>query len=260
MLLRSPIFPTDLHRRSAELAAEFFASRPEVDTVLVTNPCARGHAVPGSDLDMQILVRDGVDEALTREMEDQWRAFAASHDVIRAFRQSNRNAHIHLHVTAGVFEAVSWDDGGGPDDFEIAVGNIVAHSAPLGEVGPHFAHLRSVWLPYYDDVLRLQRLAMARDATRYDLDFIPFYVGRKLYFQAFDRLYKGYREFLQALFVAHSTYPIAYNKWIYEQVSEWLKLPDLYAELPRILSISKLDSDEIIGKGKRLGELIEAFT
>jgi hypothetical protein len=260
MLLRSPIFPTDLHRLSAQLAAEFFAPRPEVDTVLVTNSCARGHAVPDSDLDMQILVRDGMDDASMQVMEDQWRAFAAAHDVTRAFRQSGRNAHIHLDVTGGVFEAVPWDDGGGPDDFEIGIGNLVAHSAPLGEIGPHFAHLRSVWLPYYDDVLRLQRLAMIRDAARYDLDFIPFYVGRGLYFQAFDRLYKGYREFLQALFIARSTYPIAYNKWIHEQVAEWLNLPDLYAELPRILSISSLESDEIIGKGQRLAELIQAFT
>jgi hypothetical protein len=260
MLLRTPIFPTDLHRLSAELAAGFFAPHSEVDTVLVTNSCARGCAAPESDLDMQILVREGVDEASMRALEEQWRAFAGSSSVIRVFREASRFAHVHLDVTDGIFEAAAWDDGGGPDDFEIGVGNLIAHAAPLGEIGPHFAHLRSVWLPYYDNVLRVQRLAMARDAARYDLDFIPFYAGRGLYFQAFDRLYKAHREFLQALFIAHSTYPIAYNKWIREQVVEWLNLRDLYAELPGILSVRELESDEIIGKGQRLAELIEAFT
>jgi hypothetical protein len=260
MLLRSPFFPTDLHRLSAEIAAGFFAPHAEIDTVLVTNSCARGNAVPESDLDMQILVREGVDAATMQALEAQWRAFAGSSTVIRAFKEASRFAYVHLDVTDAFYEAQPWDDGGGPDDFEIGVGNIIAHSAPLGEIGPHFAHLRSVWLPYYDDVLRVQRLAMARDAALYDLDFIPFYVKRRLYFQAFDRLYKAHREFLQALFIAHSTYPIAYNKWIHEQVADWLHLPDLYAELPTILSISKLDSDEIIGKAARLAELIEAFT
>jgi hypothetical protein len=260
MELRTPIFPTHLHRQLAELAAVFFTQCPEVDTVLVTNSCARGQAVPESDLDMQILVREGVDEASRLALEAAWRDYAAAHELMRVFKQSGHFAHVHLDVTDGVFEPARWDDGGGPDDFEIGVGNLVAHAAPLGEIGPRYAHLRAVWLPYYDDVLRIQRLAMARDAAKYDLDFIPFYVGRGLYFQAFDRLYKGYREFLQALFIAKSTYPLTYIKWIREQVVDWLNLPDLYAELPGILSITKLDSDEIIGKGQRLEELIEAFT
>jgi hypothetical protein len=39
---------------------------------------------------------------------------------------------------------------------------------------------------------------------------------------------------LQALFVERRTYPLAYNKWIREQVTEWLTLPGLYEELPPI--------------------------
>jgi len=55
----------------------------------------------------------------------------------------------------------------------------------------------------------------------------PFLLNRGLYFHAFDRLYKAFQEFLQALFVARRIYPLAYNKWIREQVADWLALPDV---------------------------------
>src|SRR5207253_3099325 len=51
------------------------------------------------------------------------------------------------------------------------------------------------------------RLAMVREACARDLEAIPFLLNRGLYFQAFDRLYKAFQEFLQALFVARRIYP-----------------------------------------------------
>ena len=41
-------------------------------------------------------------------------------------------------------------------------------------------------------------------------------------------------------------YPIAYNKWIREQVAGSLGLRDLYRELPPILSIRNIESDEMM--------------
>jgi hypothetical protein len=141
-------------------------------------------------------------------------------------------------LTVGEFIAQPWDDGGGPDTFEIGIGNLVAYSAPLGESGPHLGALRAHWLPYYDEALRLDRLAMVREACLYDLAHVPFFAGRGLFFQSFDRLYKAFQEFLQALFISQRVYPIAYNKWIREQVEGWLGLPELYAQLPA-LSVSR---------------------
>jgi hypothetical protein len=43
-------FPTPDHKRAAEAAAVFFLSHTAVDTILVENSCARGQAVPESDL------------------------------------------------------------------------------------------------------------------------------------------------------------------------------------------------------------------
>src|SRR5262249_7355560 len=101
---------------------------------------------------------------------------------------------------------------------------------------------------------------MVREECARDLDAIPFYLNRGLYFQAFDRLYKAFQEFLQALFIARHTYPLAYNKWIREQVTEWLSLPELYQELPPILSVRNIESRELGDKADALRTLLERWT
>jgi hypothetical protein len=100
---------------------------------------------------------------------------------------------------------------------------------------------------------------MVRAACHYDLDHVPFYVSRNLYFQAFDRLYKAFREFFQALCIAHRTYPIAYNKWIREQVDGKLGLPTLYPQLPLVLEIHQLESAEVIQKADIVRMLLEQW-
>jgi hypothetical protein len=142
----------------------------------------------------------------------------------------------------------------------VEIGNRVAYGVPLQSVGRHFQHLQSTWLPFYGDGLRLERLTMVRRACAYDLDHVPFYVRRGLHFQAFDRLYKAFQEFLQALFIARRTYPLAYNKWIREQVEGWLGLPELYRELPKILSVRDIESDQLVGKANDLCRLMERWT
>jgi len=103
--------------------------------------------------------------------------------------------------------------------------------------------------------LRAARLAMVRDACQYDLEHVPFFLRRDLPFQAFDRLYKAQQEFLQALFIAQGRYPLAYNKWIHEQVVEWLGRPDLYERLSGLLSLA--NSEAISTHARRLQALTE---
>ena len=112
------------------------------------------------------------------------------------------------------------------------------------------------WLPCYNEELRLQRLQTTKNACNYDLDHIPFFIKRQLYFQAFDILGKAFEEYLQVLFIANKTYPIAYNKWIKEQVVKWLNKPGLYPKLSPILSISNIESNEINDKAKDLRKLL----
>jgi len=92
-----------------------------------------------------------------------------------------------------------------------------------------------------------------------NLHHIPLYIERGLYFHSFDRLYNAYREFLQALFIARRTYPIAYNKWIREQVEEILGSPELYAQLSHLFEIKQFESYEIADKAKEVEQLLEKY-
>jgi hypothetical protein len=164
---------------------------------------------------------------------------------------------IHLDLINGMYTPSIWEDGEGPDGFELEVGNHLAYSAVFSEPGSHFKNLQAEWLPYYNSGLQTQRLEMARRACEYDLDHIPLYHRRGLHFQAFDRLYKAFQEFLQALFIARKVYPLAYNKWIQMQVEEWLGLSKLYKELPQVISVSNIEGQEIIQSSEKLRRLLE---
>ena len=93
---------------------------------------------------------------------------------------------------------------------------------------------------------------MLREACDYDLDYLLYTKNRGLHFHALYLLNKVFQEYLQLVFVSHKTYPLAYNKWIHYQVAELLKKPELYAELPPLLSVSDLESNET-------GEKVELF-
>jgi hypothetical protein len=241
------------------MANEFFSAHAQVDTILVVNSCARGRAVAGSDLDLAVLITPTAASQAVQSLQTMWNEFMVTQPLIQRFRSTGQFTQVHVDVFDGRMTPTVWDDGGGPDFFEVEIGNRIAYAAPLHEAGAYYRQLQSQWLPYYGDDLRLSRLAMVREACARDLDAIPWYVGRALYFQAFDRLYKAFQEFLQALFVARRTYPLCYNKWIREQVIEWLSLPELYEELAPILSVRNIESAELGEKAKALRLLVERW-
>ena len=252
-------FPTPLHEQAAECAFRFFEPLAGVDSVLVVNSCARGQAVADSDLDMNVLMRQDVPDEEVARLETLWRVELAENEMLRRYRASGEHAHVHLDLVHGRFVPETWDDGGGPDGFEIGIGNLLAYGAPLHAAGPYFRQLQGQWLPYYGEDLRRQRLEMARAACIYDLEHVPFFVGRELYFQAFDRLYKGFQEFLQALFIARRVYPLVYNKWIRMQVVEWLGLPELYRALPPLISVRNIESGEVVDKADAVRKLLDEW-
>lgn len=252
-------FPTALHQQVAQLAKSFFEVRSEVDTVLVVNSCARGQAAAESDLDLAVLVAPNTSVHDTQTLEAEWRAYASADPIVTQFRHSGRFTQVHLDVFDGQFTPTVWDDGGGPDAFEVEIGNRVTYAVPLGNSGLHFQSLRAQWLPYYSEELRLSRLTMVREACSYDLDRVPFFLNRNLYFPAFDYLYKAFQEFLQALFIMRRTYPLSYTKWIREQVSNRLGLPEVYRDLPPLLSVRNLESTEVGDKAGALGRLLDRW-
>jgi predicted nucleotidyltransferase len=256
--MRSP-FPTPAHQAVAEAIVDFFRGKPGVDAVLLVNSCARSMGTPESDLDLAILVDPTLPAEARVQLEQAWRCDYAAQPVYQHLRASGRFTGAHLDLIDARYESTVWDDGGGPDGFELEIGNQVAYSLPLWEGNRAFADLKIHWLPYYNEALRQMRLTMVRAACLYDLEHVSFYVNRGLYFQAFDRLYKAFQEFLQALFISRRVYPLAYNKWIRLQVAEWLGLPELYAELPGILSITHFESAETAKKADDLRRLVAVW-
>jgi hypothetical protein len=126
--------------------------------------------------------------------------------------------------------------------------------------GHRYERLAGEWLPFYDDAVRLERLRAARwFVLDNNLARIPWYVGRGLYFQAFDRFYRAFQGFLLGLHLARRTYPIAYNKWIREQVAGNLGLPGLYERLPLLFELVPFESAALEEKASELASLAEEY-
>ncbi len=252
-------YPTQEHERAADAIVDFFARRAETEAVLLVNSCARGRASRDSCLDMVALALPEVLAEKGPELEAAWEEFYRSGAVFRELEAAGKYAEVHLDIADGRYKPVEHDWTGGPDPFELEVGNHMAYSVPLWERGDYYGRLKAKWLPYYDEELRKKRLANVLRFCLNNLDHIPLYVERELYFQSFDRLYNAYREFLQALFISRRAYPIAYDKWIKEQIVEILGLPELYEQLPKLFEIEHFESRELADKAGDLRRLVDEY-
>lgn len=246
-------YPTAHHERAATEITSFFESQQATQAVLLTNSCARGKATPDSCLDLQVLT--GADRV--GQLEDAWRTFAADSAAIRELAAVGRWSDVHLDVTDGVFEVRPIEHD--LDWLEVEVGNLLAYPVPLLERGDRLDAWRDEWLPFFGDELRAERPAAARATCLGDLDRIPWFLDRELWFQAPSRLHGAFGWFLLALDVERRTYPIAYDEWIHEQVVENLTLPELYAQLPGLFEIGRLESRELEGKAVDLRGLVHRY-
>jgi hypothetical protein len=249
-------YPTAEHARAADAIVSYFSTSPGVETILLTNSCARGTATRDSCLDIAILAP--ADAPGREALAPAWARFQAADPCVAALRAVGRFSVVHLDVIDGAFRPDPRDLDSGADWFEVELGNYLVYARPLWQPGDHYAHLRARWLPYYGDDLRAERLAAVRSSCLHHLDHIPPYVERGLFFQSFDRLYIAFALFLQGLFIARRTYPIAYNKWIRQQIIDILGMPDLYPELPRLFEIERFESTELVAKARALRALLEA--
>ena len=258
MLVRAT-YPTPEHQAAAEIITDFFISHYKIDAVLLVNSCTRGKATQDSCLDIVILARPDPSRSPFSDLEAGWARLENASEAIKALYKVGKYSVVHPDFIHGVFRPEEQDETAGPDDFEVQIGNFLAYSVPLWQGSDYFAQLKAQWLPYYDEELRRHRLERVRWFCLNNLHHIRPYIERGLYFQSFDRLYNAYREFLQALFIARRTYPIAYDKWIHEQVVEILGLPELYEQLTHLFEIRKFESREIADKAIEVEELLERY-
>lgn len=258
MILKAT-YPTPQHQAAAEAITEHYTATYPIDAVLLVNSCARGKATRDSCLDIVVLARPERLQAPLSTLAAEWERLEQADQTLAALKKVGKYSVVHPDFIDGVFAPQERDEAAGPDDFELGVGNFLAYSVPLWQGSDYFDRLQRQWLPYYDDDLRRQRLNMVRHYCLNNLHHIPLYIERGLYFQSFDRLYNAYREFLQALFIARRTYPIAYNKWIREQIEEILGLPDLYRQLTHLFEIRQFESSEIAYKAREVEQLLDSY-
>ena len=251
------LYPTRSHAETAEAAVGFFSDRPEVDAVILAGSCARGKASPNSCVDLLVLVPPDVAPVRRQRLEEGWLDFHDREPVFQKLQLVGKYSHVDLNFIDGVFKPGTRGWTGGPDEFELEIGNALVHGVPLFEGTNYLDRLKARWLPYYGDALRRERLAVVRRHAMSNLDHVSLNVDRGLHFQAFHRLYDAFREFLQALFITRRVYPIAYNQWVREQVAESLGLPELYDKLTHLLEIDRLESTRVVEKAEVLRGLYE---
>lgn len=253
-------YPTPYHERASLAVVDFFRGQPDIEAVILYGSCARGKGSPDSCLDFMVLVRPEVLSARRPALESEWNTYYEHEKVFRDVRTVGKYSHVDLDFVDGQFNPQPRHWTSGPDEFELEIGNTLVYSLPLLEQSGFFQELKALWLPYYNEDLRQERIAVVRRYCVNNLDHIALFVDRGLYFQAFNRLYDAFREFLQLLFISNRIYPIAYDKWIKEQVVDILGLPDLYQELVNILEIHSFESPEIASKAEVLFRLLENLT
>ena len=258
MLLQAT-YPTPEHKAAAEVITDYFVSHYKIDAVLLVNSCARGKATRDSCLDIVVLAKPDPSRSQLGALEAGWEALEETSHAVRALYKAGKYSVVHPDFIHGLFTPREQDEAAGPDDFEVEIGNFLAYSVPLWQGSDYYSQLKAQWLPYYNEDLRRQRLDKVRWFCLNNLHHIPLYIERGLYFQSLDRLYNAYREFLQALFIARRTYPIAYNKWIREEVEEILGLPELYTQLTHLFEIRHFESNEIADKAKEVEALLEKY-
>jgi hypothetical protein len=253
-------YPTQAHETAAGAIISYFQALPETETILLVNSTARGRATADSCLDMVVFTSTEMLALCGDEMQAGWQDFYQSDPRFSGLRQSGRFAEVHLDILDGFYQLNSRTIDDPADSFELEVGNHLAYSAILWERSDYTAHLKATWLPYYSEELRQERLKQVQAACRHNLEHVPLYAARELYFAAFDRLYTAFQLFMEALFISRSTYPIAYNKWIREQVEDILGLADLYRVLPGLLEVRPFQSSIVVSRADELDTLLSLYT
>ena len=233
----------------------YLAGKRGLDALLLTGSWARGKGVPGADADLVLLHDQEFDRAAEMAAYDAW---FAEHSPRWGLERFGPFSFVELEPHDGHFTPVPRHWTSGPDNFELDIGNTLVYTRPIATWTDRLERLRAQWLPYYGEELRRERLAAAAMYARNNLAHIPPFSHRGLYFQCLKRLHHALEETLQALFIAARRYPIAYDKWIEEQVVDILKRPDLYATFVQVVTIPALDAATLQERADLLVAVLDA--
>jgi hypothetical protein len=91
------------------------------------------------------LVKPTLSVANKAALEHQWLNYYPSQPIFQRLQQSGRFTRVHLDLIDGQYTSQVWDDGG-PDSFELELGNQVAYSVLLWQATDALEQLRAKWL------------------------------------------------------------------------------------------------------------------
>jgi predicted nucleotidyltransferase len=256
----APVFPTDLHRAAAEAVVDYWVLDERVQAVILTGSCARGKGTPESCVDITVLVAPSDLGALHEEEKPRFEAFLASDPACVALAHSVPWSGIDPSYSDGQFVPGEHGWTTGADNYELEIGNTLAWTRAMLWRGRRWKDMLHAYLPYYDETMRQERLSHVIRCARNNLEHIVPYAHRGLYFQCFKRLYHAFEEYLQALFIRRRVYPVAYDKWVQEQIVEILGEPQLYEELAGVLTMPGFSVDAFRDRAGRMQALVEQLT
>ncbi|MFY9462478.1 MAG: nucleotidyltransferase domain-containing protein [Candidatus Sungiibacteriota bacterium] len=252
-----PIFPTKSHQKALEATAEHFKKKKEVLAITLVGSVLRGHGSADADVDVDVFVKDQATiDRLSREFDKVSQSILAP---LRKNKEVGRyfDIGVHMRFLNPQPKPRFWTSG--PDEFEIEIAHSFVHCKLIFERNKAWTKARKRFVPYYNENLRKRRLKEVKMYCLNNIGHIEPYVKRGLYFQAYKRFYDATREFLQALFISKKKYPLDYDKWIRYELEKILKMPKLYREFVSLYELNKLESNELIKKGRRLEKLLQIY-
>ncbi|HKZ93707.1 MAG TPA: nucleotidyltransferase domain-containing protein [Candidatus Bathyarchaeia archaeon] len=259
-------FPHQNYKTTLTKFVNYFKEYPGVYAIVLTGSLARGRAVKGSCIDLFVFLPKKHLKFLASTINSRIEAYSRLGGQIAYYEGEVEggvefgDVRVDVGFTDGSFNYKhknSFDIT--RDDFETTVGNLLVYSIPLYQKGKRFQWLKRKYLPFYNDALRRIRLKGTAEEFDYKTWKTKWLAERGEYFAALDALLEAQRIFLQHLFIKERKYPIDYVKWLHEQFSEILSMPELYRELTQIVDRIELTKNGIFEKSNLLEKLFKRY-
>ncbi len=133
------LYPTPEHQGAAEAIVEFFTTIPEIEAVCLICSCARSKASRDSCLDILALGKPETMSTAQADIQKVWDEFYTTDPIFQKPAAVGKYAHVDLEFSDGHFGPTEHYWVGGPDEFELVIGNYLVYSVPLYQGGN--AHL-----------------------------------------------------------------------------------------------------------------------
>ena len=236
---REPVYPTPEHRRIVEGLTALLSSHRQVWAVVVEGSLGWGGATAASDVDVVAFVEPGALASVRSEdWQARYRGLGAEVSPVVGLRFGRLRADVDL--TDGQLAP----SGGLPrlDDYELAVGNLVAYAAVVYERDGRFGRWAAQYLPYFEEGWRRERMRLVWLDLGHNLRTVREMADRGLLLHGLERLLYAARYVVHYLFLQERKHALDWLKHLEWQAEHVLGLPALPGELGRVLALPELSA------------------